>query len=164
VGLGVVIGANYVYPLPEISFNAAFPTEVDTGSFIQRIRLDQEAEDARQWIATIDYGAFDIWHELGQSNAPYCSFSPLEFPVIVRWGTAKYHRYYPTDVTGNPFVNAAGDPFDNPPPREESTQLLSIIGLGSTYEELFAQTFRDSVNSDTFLGFPPLTVKCKDID
>jgi hypothetical protein len=45
--LGVVIGAPYVYPLPELSFNAVFPTETDDGSFIQRIRLDQEAEDAR---------------------------------------------------------------------------------------------------------------------
>lgn len=164
VGVGVVLGASYVYPLPEISFNSVFPTEQDTGSFIQLINVQQETEDGKQWVVTIGYGPFDIWHELGNTNATFGSFNPLDFPAIVRWQTAKYHRYYPQDINGFPYINTAGDPLENPPEREESTQCLTLILWTPTYSEPFAQSYRDTVNSDAFLGFPPNTVKCKDID
>jgi hypothetical protein len=168
VGIGVVLGNYYVYPLAELNGSGAatFATEQDTGSFIQIIDVEQDpnADDARQWIVTVSYGPFDIQHELGTSNATFGSFTPLDFPLIIRWGTNKYHRYYPQDSQGNPYRNTAGDPFDNPPPREESTQLLTIIDWAPNYSEPFAQTFRDTTNSDTFLGFNPQTVLCKDID
>jgi hypothetical protein len=168
-GLGVYLGASYLFPLPEFGINTtAFgPTEQDTGSFIQQINLtqDQSADDARQWICSLAYGPYDIVHELGNSNIAYGSFTPLDFPSVVKWTTAKYHRYYPTDVNGNPFINAAGDPLLNPPMREESTQILTIILWTPSYSEPFAQSYRDTTNSGTFLGvFEPNTVKCKDID
>ena len=163
---GVVLGNYYVFPLPEIGVGAGVFTasEQDTGSFAQAMGAEQTEEDALQWIVTIDYGPFDIVHQLGNSNVQYASFTPLDFPPVVKWSTAKYHRSYPTDVNGNWFINTAGDPLENPPQREESTQNLRLILWNGTYDEPFAQTFRDTINLDTFLGFSPSYVKCKDID
>jgi hypothetical protein len=162
--LGISIGNYYEFPLPELSLSPVFPTEQDTGSFLQRISGEQETDDARQWIFTFDYGPFDIVHELGSSNITYGSVTPLDFPPVVRWSTAKYHRAYTSDVNGNPFINTAGDPLENPPQREESTQCLTLILWNPTYDEPYAQSFRDTINSDVFLGFNPGIVKCKDID
>lgn len=161
---GAVLGNYYISPLPELSLNAVVPTSQDTGSRLQNIAIEEEAEDGLSWIATLSYGPFDIAHELGTSNAQYGSFTPFDFPPVVKWSTAKYHRSYPTDVTGQPFVNTAGDPLENPPVREESTQCLRIILWNSSYDEPFAQSFRDTINGDTFLGFGPEFVKCRDID
>ena len=168
IGLNIVLGQSYVFPIPEYGLNAKpgsfFPIEQDTGSFIQRIELTQDADDGRSWVARIEYGPYDIWHQLGNTNIAYGSILPTDMASIVRWSTAKYQRYYPTDVNGNPFINTCGDPLENPPFREESTQCLTIIQNEAQYIEPFAQSFRDTINSDTFLGFNPLMVKCKDID
>jgi hypothetical protein len=157
--LGIVLGSPYAFPLT--SFGA---TEIDTGSYLQRIIPEMETEDGTSWIVTLEYGPFCIWHELGNSNINYGSFTPLDFPPIVRWSTNKYHRSYPTDINGYPFRNTAGDPLENPPQREESTQCLTLILWNSDYQEPFAQSYRDTINSDVFLGFDPTFVKCKDID
>jgi len=161
----VLLGNYYVFPLAELSaYDILGATEQDTGSFAQSVATEQVEEDGKQWIVTIDYGPFDIQHELGTSYIMYGSFTPLDFPPVVKWSTAKYHRSYPTDCLGYPFINTAGDPLENPPQREESTQSLRLILWNSTYDEPFAQSFRDTMNQDTFLGFAPTYVKCKDID
>jgi hypothetical protein len=160
--IGVVVGAPYVWPIAGYAY-----TEQDTGSYLQRITPELETEDGKQWLITLDYGPFNIWHELGTSNIQYGSFTPLDFPPIIKWSTNKYHRFYPTDVYGNPFINTAGEPLENPPQREESTQNLRLILWNATptaYDDSFAQSFRDTINGDTFLNYPPGQVKCKDID
>lgn len=168
LGQGVVIGATYVYPIPEFGIGANglsfLPSETDEGSFLQSVTLEPEGEDGKQWIATLNYDIFCIPHECGTTNIQYCSFDPTDFPYVVQWGTQKYHRYYPTDATGKPFLNAAGDPFQDQPAREESTQILTLINWAGDYDEPFNQTFRDTCNYDEFLGFDQYTVRCKDID
>ncbi len=158
--IGIVLGAHYVAPIAALSG----ATEQDTGSFLQQIRVELETEDGLSWIVTLTYGPFDIWHELGNSNVQFMSFDPTDFPAVVKWSTNKYHRSYVADVNGIPFTNTAGDPLENPPQREESTQGLRIILWFATYEEPFAQSFRDTINKNNFLGFTANTVKCKDVD
>ena len=167
IGYGVVVGAPYAFPLPEFGLNAHVllgPTEIDSGSFIQRFAVTAETDDGRQWLCRIEYGPWHIQHQLGNTNITYGSIDPTDMEPIVRWTTAKFQRYYPVDVNGNAFINYAGDPLENPPPREESTGCLTIIINQEMFSEPFAQSFRDTINGDVWLGFDPHQVKCKDID
>jgi hypothetical protein len=169
LGIGCVQGAYYRFPLPELNPPTAeltpptSPTEIDTGSFAQTIEIKQDADDARQWIVTIQYSSFDVAHEFGSSNTQNGSINPLEMAPEVHWSSAKFDSVYPTDLTGQPFRNTVGDPLENPPPREESRQVLNFTRNEAIYIESWAQQYRDSCNSDTFLGFSPYQVKCKDI-
>ncbi len=167
LGNGIVQGGFYRFPLPEYRTDGVTPittpTEIDTGSFVQSIDLKQDSEDARQWVATIQYSGFPINHELGSSEIQNGSVNPEQMYPEVHWSSAKYEATYPTDLNGNPYRNTVGDPFDSPPPTEETRQVLTFVRNEAVYVESWASQYRDSVNSDNFLGFLPNTVKCKDI-
>ena len=165
LGQGCFHGATYRFPIKELNGDASTvtATEIDTGSFVQAVEIEQETEDAKQWLARIQYSSFDINHELGSSQVQNGSIDPLEMAPEVHWSSAKYEISNVLDVNGNPFLNTCGDPLENPPKTEESRQVLSFIRNEATYDDNWAQTYRDSVNSDTFLGFPPNQARCKDI-
>jgi len=167
LGLGCVQGATYRFPLPELNNSdggtPTTPTEIDTGSFAQSISIHQDQDDAKQWLVVISYSSYDINHEWGNSNVANGSINPLETAPEVHWTSAKYEAYYTMDVNGLPYRNTVGDPFDPVPPTEETRQVLSFVRNESEYNETWAQAYRDSVNSDTFLGYAPNQVKCKDI-
>lgn len=166
LGIGAVQGATYRFPLPEYNGDGgapSVPTEVDTGSFAQTIEIKQETDDAKQWLVTIQYSSFNVDHEFGNSNVQNGSINPLESAPEAHWTSAKFERFYPSDIDGKPFVNTAGDPLLNPIGREESRQVLNFTRNEPQYIEAWAQAYRDSCNSDIFLGFNPYQVKCKDI-
>jgi hypothetical protein len=167
-GIAAIQGSTYQFPLPELnSPNLPGPiTETDTGSFLQDVNIDQAADDqsGRLWLVTLNYGPFDINHELGTSQQQNGSNNPIESAPQVKWSGAKYEVSYPQDVNGQPFLNTVGDPLENPPKREESRQQLSYIANSPTYDDNWAQAYRDAVNGDVFLGFAPNQVKCKNIE
>ena len=171
LGLGAFQGATYRFPLPEFNANQApgyvaapaNPTEVDTGSFCQSIEITQDQEDAKQWLVTAQYSSYDIAHELGNSQVQNGSINPEEMAPEVHWSSAKYEVSNALDINGEPFLNTCGDPLENPPKTEESRQVLTFVRNEQSYQESWAQQYRDSVNSDTFLGFPPNQARCKDI-
>lgn len=164
IGIGAVQGSFYRFPLPEFNGDGVAPTaptEQDTGSFLHSIEIRQEAEDAKQWLATFSYGPFDINHEIGSSEATNGSNNPLEKAPEATWTGTIQETSYPNDINGVPFLNTVGDPIENPPKREESRQTLTFIRNEATYNENYAQSFRQTVNLNTFLEFPPGCAKCK---
>lgn len=169
IAQGGVLSQTYAFPVkeytPSIGGNpiGTIPTEEDPGSFVQSVTMTQSAEDAMQWKVTINYAPFDVPHEMGTSQVQNGSFEPTEEKPTVEWSSVKYNTYYPQDINGNPFVNTVGDPLENPPAREESRQSLLFERNEPTYQDSYAQTFRDSVNSDQFLGFDVGQAKCRDI-
>jgi hypothetical protein len=162
--LGVKIGDPYQCPF----FS---PVTTDSGSFVQRIRAEQESEDGLQWIVTLEYGPFDVQNLLGTSALPQGLICPTDRAWEVYWGEpAKYQRYKTEDEStngpdggGNPFLNTAGDPLLDPPAIEETRPVLFLIRNESTYNDAYASQFKDTTNSDEFLGYPPNCVKCRDI-
>ncbi len=166
LGIGAVQGSYYRFPLNEY-VNGAVQTaticEQDTASFAQSIDIDQESEDARQWLVKINYGPYSINHQFGSSNVQEGSINPTESYPEVHWSSAKYEVHYATDQTGNPYVNTVGDPLENVPPTEETRTVLQFTRNEAQYQESWASQYRDAVNSDSFLGYLPNTVKCKDI-
>ncbi len=160
-----VWGAYYRWPLTELGGDGlpvVVPVEQDTGSFLQSIGCVQDGDDGKQWIMTLEYGPFDVNHELGESDENG-THDPEKKPVEVSWTSAKYERSKPVDQDGNPFLNTVGDPFDDPPAIEESRPVLTIVRNEQVFNQSWIGQYVDRVNSDIFLGFAPNTVKCKDI-
>jgi hypothetical protein len=170
LGTGAVQGATYRFPLPEVNpppttgpACPTIPTETDAGSFCNEIDFQQDSEDACLWLVTLKYSSWDVAHELGTSQAQNGAINPTEMAPEVNWSFAKYEVSNTQDINGNPFINTAGDPLENPPKVEETRQVLSFVRNEQNYNDNYAQQFRDHVNSDIFLGWPPNMVKCKSI-
>jgi hypothetical protein len=158
--IGVKIGDTYRFPL----FSGT-ATESDTGSFVQSIEPESDSEDGRQWRVTIEYGPFDVPTMLGTSYLAQGLVDPTEKPWQVFWDNAKYSISKTEDFSDppKPFVNTANDALLDPPEIEETRPVLKLVHVEPNYNEAVANSFRDTVNQDVFLGCPPNTVKCRDI-
>lgn len=167
------IGDPYIFPLITTG-----PTETDPGSFLRSVRAapSPDAQDNRQWTVTLEYEPFDVVSLLGNSDIGYGIINPLDAALVVYWSEpAKYQIYKPEDESGGidpetgeqtpgaPYLNTIGQPLLNPPATEESRPILFVVRNESQYDDEWASTFKDTVNSDEFLGYPPNTVKCRDI-
>lgn len=163
--LNIKMGNYYQFPMDE--FNTVSPptigTEKDQGSFINSIRARRESEDAKSWIVTMDFSPHDLIHEMGDENITDGSLNPLQRRPKVSWGSNKYQFSKAKDLDGKPFVTTAGEPLQDPPPFDEDRSLLTITRNEETFNESYIKQFRGAVNFDTFLDYPPNTVKCRDI-
>jgi hypothetical protein len=161
---GVRIGDTYRFPL----YSAA-ATEQDTGSFAQSIRAEVASEQGAggitQWKVTVEYGPFDVYHFLGTGYIAQGIVDPTARHVEVYWDSAKYRISRVEDFSDPPlpYRNTAGDPLMDTPEFEETRPVLKIVRNETRYNEVLANYYRDTVNSDVFLGCPPKTVKCRDI-
>ena len=168
IGIGAVQGSYYQFPLPELNGTnnyGTIPYEIDTGSFLHSLSIQQDpaAEDCKQWLCDFEYGPLDINHEFGSSEQDNGTNNPLEKAPEVSWSAPIEEISTPNDINGIPFVNTAGSPLENPPKRTESRQTLVFVRNEATYDDNYAQTFRQTVNQYVFLGFPPNCAKCKTI-
>ncbi len=162
LGIGVVQGAYYVYNgeggLPAVA------TEYDTGSFLHSMTFAQDGEDAKQWKVTFEYGPYDGNHESGSASQNIGVINPLDAVPDIKWTPAVFEEFYPKDINGLPFLNTAGDPIEDPPKRMVSRQTFSFSRNEATYNDSYAQLFRQTVNSSPFLSFEANQVKCSSID
>jgi len=167
--LPVRIGDTYQFPLA-----TGVPYENDTGSFVQSISAVNASEDGLQWDVTIEYGPYDVAHQLGTSDISQGIIDPTDRAPEVYYDKAKYKRTKPEDESvnlneegqntgGKPYINTVGDPLLDPPDTEETRPTLKFIRNEATYNDSYAAQYKDTVNSDEFLGYPPNTVKCADI-
>lgn len=164
--VGLQIGSSYQCPY-------LGSTENDTGSYLQSIKATNETEDGLQWAVELQYSPFDVWSLLGNSDIQQGLINPLDRAYEVYWGEpAKYMKRKPYDESGpdeetgepgQPYVNTVGDPLLDPPATEETRPVLFVVRNESTYNDAYASQFKDAVNNDVFLDFPPNTVKCRDI-
>lgn len=162
--LGIHLGDTYRSPM-----FSGYTAETDTGSFLQSIRAEQSTEQgadgSMQWSVTLEYAPYDVAHQLGTSDINQGIICPTDASIDIFFEQAKYKRYKPEDEGSppQPYLNTVGDPLLNTPETEETRPILTIVRNESTYNDAYASQFKDSVNSDEFLGFPPNTVKCADI-
>jgi hypothetical protein len=169
LGIGIVHGNYYSWPFGEINpvntelLPGPFPYEIDTGSYVQSINMARDGDDGKQWTVTVNYGPFDLNHDAGSSEVSNGSLNPAEMAPQVEWGTAKYEVSFPLDINGNPYLNTAGDPLENPPKQEESRLTLDFVRNELTYNPAYANSYADTINTDSFLGYQQYQVKCKSI-
>lgn len=179
---GVRFGDFYRWPI------CGLATEWDYGSFVNTIDLEPDAKDSKQWVITLEYKPFDVNHEGGSNdNVSYDGkVNPFTIPPQVTWGSNKVERNWPYDYTTSgspsytpqpkPYVNAAGDPLEDPPKTEDSNPVVTIVRYEKFYDPNIVSLYKNHTNlgvwlnagtlpglSDVFVGYPDNTMKCGEI-
>ncbi len=66
------------------------------------------------------------------------------------------------DISGNAIVNSAGETPDPPITKTVSDLVITITKNEATYSPATAMSYKNKLNSDTFMGFAAGLVKCDD--
>jgi hypothetical protein len=158
---GLRYGNYYRWPICSTSI------EWDFGSFLQDIDLRRDSKDGKQWKLSMTFQPYDVNHEGGadDSNSFDGKVNPFNQPPQVTWGSNKVERSWPVDFSSTPkaYVNAAGDPLEDPPKTEDSNPVVQIVRFEKTYDPTIVATFKNRTNLGTWLNFADNTMKCGEI-
>jgi hypothetical protein len=154
-------------------------TEEDILSLCRRIRPQQSTDNPFEWVVTCEYstrvldpallnlltgGPFRGSRPQGSGDLQASDANPLNKIPDVRFSFITFQRPLEKDiVTGAPIVNSAGTKFDPPVTYDESVLVLTFTRNETVYNVALAAQYKDSVNSDIFLGFSPGYAKCVNI-
>jgi hypothetical protein len=108
------------------------------------------------WIATVDYKG-EIGGAGGGSGGT--EPSPLFAPPIIKFDDVETEEEIDVDFDGNPIINTAGERVRGVKALF-SDQVLTVTRNFAVFNTYVQAIYRRSVNSDTFQGWPPGTVKC----
>jgi len=159
---GVRIGDTYRYPLCD-----GFPTETDTGSFVQAIHAERvsihDPSGVVMWEVTIEYSPFDVRYNLGLDYISMGVIDPTQKIAEISFDKAKFEITLPFDRSDppKPYVNSIGAPLLDPPPHEETRSVMSISLVRPKFTDM--SPWENTTNQDIFLGWPPNTVKCRTV-
>jgi hypothetical protein len=155
--------------IPPLYTPYVVPNGFDTGALLTRISTAQEQGEPTVWKVTLHYStrSHDASRHPGNPNpssADQFSQSPFDRPPLITWDAVQYTRPLVKDVvTSKPVLNSAGERFDPPPEIDDSRIVLIYERNEPVYDSNVAVSYRDSVNSDTWNGFDPGTVKLSKI-
>ena len=160
-----------IYSFPVAAFGA---TENDTGSFLQHVELDQTSEDGLQWAGRAELLPLPCAARAGDELRVSGGFRSARAGAGRSSGTKRNTsgtspmtraatRWRFPQRKGAPYVNTAGDPLEDPPKGEETRPILRFSRAEAIYNDAYAGSFKDTINDDEFLAYPPGTVKCKTI-
>ena len=157
----VRIGDSYQYPL----FSGSGPTENDTGSYLQSIEGEIEGwsqDGTARWGIILSYAPFNVQFLLGTSDINQGIINPTDAYPVVYWTEAKYKIHKPEDegTPPLPYLNTVKDPLLDTPEIEETRPVLNVIMNRPQYNDAWASQYKDTVNLDDFLGYPPNCAKC----
>lgn len=130
--------------------------ESDLGATARTIECEQDQDNPFFWKVTVQYASRAVDPEQFVEN-------PLLRPAEWEWGSAQYEEAMERDVDGRLVANTAGDPFDPPPTRPKSYRTLTLTRNEISFDPVTTHLYENTVNSTTFLGFPPGYVLCKSI-
>jgi hypothetical protein len=89
---------------------------------------------------------------------------PLSLPPIISWGSIVTEEEVPYDANGNGFVTGIGEAFDPPPRVPVYDRLLTVTRNVANYDDSWAGSFRNAVNSAPFYTYPAGTVRVVNLD
>ena len=124
----------------------------DKGSYVNQIDIAEEHEDGLSWVVTCSYGPYE---------ALTFPQNPLSWPLKVTWGGKTVEKLVLYDQAGNPILNSAGDPFDEPITIDDSRSSLTVVRNESaaTFSLSTCETYRDTLNLLAWNAFALKTVK-----
>lgn len=131
-------------------------TEFDNGAFCVGINASCKDDDGLGWTVTVNFGPPPQGQDSPTEN-------PLNQPSQVAWSFAQFERPVDKTVDGEAIVNTAGDPFANEILRDDSRPVLAFTRNEASFNASLAYSYRDTVNSDPFMGAAPGQVKVSNI-
>jgi hypothetical protein len=175
----IEVQAAYGIPrLFESYFNFS-ASEEDRFCLLRRIQPRQSTEDPNEWLVNCEYSTRILDPALlaqlggkpfrgskpsGPNDMQSADANPLNKIPDVRFSFVTFQRPLEKDLeSGKPIVNSAGTRFDPPVTYDESVLLLTFTRNEAVFNVALAAQYKDSVNSDTFLGFSPGWVKLANI-
>lgn len=85
---------------------------------------------------------------------------PWEERPIIEWDWEETTEVPQRDLDGKAYLNSANMPFMPAPSFPTARNVLVLTRNEASFDRVIATKYRYSVNSDTFLGAEPGTVKC----
>ena len=105
------------------------------------------------WIVYVEYNGEVNFS--GQNNQPR---SPVLTPAVIDWDDVEVELEIDEDYDGNPIVTPNGEPI-NGVRRLFADQTVTIQKNMLMFNPFVQARYRQSVNADPFLGWPPGTAK-----
>ena len=121
----------------------------DSEALVTRVSPQQNPEDPRVWIVSIEYSSDPGGNQAFDDENPFLR-APIE--------SLRFDRFslpFDKDINGKAVVNSVGDRFVPAPEREVSRLVLSITRNESSFAYSTATKFVDTVNSSGFRTVPP---------
>lgn len=110
------------------------------------------------WVVTVEYKG-ELGGVGGGSSTGGVEPSPLFAPPIIKFDDVETEEEIDVDFDGNPITDTAGQRVRGVKALF-SDQVLTVTRNFSVFNTYVQAVYRRSVNSDTFQGWPPGTVKC----
>ena len=110
------------------------------------------------WIVTVEYKGEIGGAGGGGSSTGGVEQSPLFAPPIIKFDDVETEEEIDVDFDGNPIVNTALERVRGVKALF-SDQVLTVTRNFAVFDTYIQAIYRRSVNSDTFQGWPPGTVK-----
>jgi hypothetical protein len=126
---------------------------VDARSYVQSVRLRQNAEDPWLWQAEVSYGP-------QSTDAAQATNDPLAQPAQVSFSSKLVNVVMTKDADGKTVENSAGDPFDPPLEMEEVRIVVKVRKNLASFDPSQIARFAGAVNEEEFLGAAQGTLKC----
>jgi hypothetical protein len=131
----------------------------DIISRVTKITPTRDKDNPLHWTVEVQYTQFPLATDKPQSN-PNDPLSPQYYlpEITTSWVKHQYPIY--VDWLGNPIVNSAGNFFTDPPVLVDDDILqVHLTKYEVTHDIPQAIAYKNSVNSDTWWGCPPWTLK-----
>lgn len=124
--------------------------------FVLAERASLERVSPIFWIATVNYrGEIGSAGLTPDGETP----SPTLAPPSITWDDVESEEEIDEDFDGEPIKNTAGERLRGVRALF-SDQVLTVSRNFTTFNTYLQGIYRRSVNSDTFMGWPPGTCKC----
>jgi len=125
----------------------------DGGAVCKELTTSLDSEDGKSSTVTINFGPWDEEEK-----------NPLLQPPDIQYSiSAQHEKIIDKDQQGQPVVNSAGDPFDDPTTIDESRLTLSVSQNNATFPAAMALAYVGAVNSDSWNSGSPRQWKCVSI-
>lgn len=86
--------------------------------------------------------------------------APWEEKRVLRWGSVVSNEKIDMDIKGNPILNSAKQSPDPPLTEDFYDTTLTISENKKSFDSRLAAEYKNTVNADTFYGYPPGSVIC----
>lgn len=144
----VITGAQAFGSTPVPAWGA--PLRTDTPLVARRFTASET--DYHHWQVVVDYEPFDPLQE---------NETPENRPAELSWSYIEYEEAPDLTYEGFPYLNSAGDPFDQPPKVIRPGLVLNVKQYQTSFDPALFMDYVGCVNSAVFFGAAPNTLKFK---
>jgi hypothetical protein len=137
---------------PGIDIADFYPSDV--GALCNHIDPVQRAKpESMVWDITVSYSSET------QDPSKECQ-NPLDCPAEISIDSQQFQRPVDFDISGNPLLASNDEPFD-PAPQMDDSRIIIVIEKNVASLDYFDDVapFKDAINTDSFMGYDPYTLK-----